>query len=116
VGGRITIPNLHKALTVACKFIRQQYSKQNSQTTYFTDQNSFEMKNYQCKKCKTTIQNNSTPSSLNCPGGGMHSWTNLGDVGTNNYQCKKCGTLVKSKSTPSSLNCPSGSMHSWTKL
>lgn len=74
------------------------------------------MRNYQCKKCKTTIQSNSTPSSFNCPGGGMHSWGDLGEVGANNYQCKKCATLVKAKNTPSSFNCPGGGMHSWSKL
>ncbi len=74
------------------------------------------MKNYQCKKCNTHLTNNSTPSAFNCPGGGHHQWTNLGDVGTNNYQCKKCALLVKSKNTPSAFNCPSGSHHQWTKL
>jgi rubrerythrin len=74
------------------------------------------MKNYQCKKCGTIIQGKNIPSSLGCPKGSIHSWTNLGDLGDKNYQCKKCGTLVKSKNIPSSLGCPSGSMHSWTKL
>lgn len=74
------------------------------------------MKNYQCKKCSTHVQNSSTPKSFNCPSGGMHSWTDLGEVGPTNYQCKKCALLVQSKSTPKSFNCPSGSMHSWTKL
>lgn len=74
------------------------------------------MKNYQCKYCRTLVQSNSTPSNFNCPGGSMHSWTNLGEVGNKNYQCKHCGTLVKSNSTPSSFNCPTSSMHSWTKL
>jgi hypothetical protein len=74
------------------------------------------MKNYQCKKCKTTIQNTTTPSMYNCPGGSMHNWTDLGEVGTLNHLCKKCGTLVKTKSTPSLYNCPSDGMHSWSKL
>lgn len=74
------------------------------------------MKNYQCKKCSTHVQNSSTPKSFNCPSGGMHSWTDLGEVGPTNYQCKKCALLVQSKSTPRSFNCPSGSMHSWSKL
>ncbi|MEZ5047802.1 MAG: hypothetical protein R2831_12520 [Chitinophagaceae bacterium] len=74
------------------------------------------MKNFQCKKCSTHLTSASTPSAFNCPGGGHHQWTNLGDVGTNNYQCKKCALLVKSKSTPSAFNCPSGSHHQWTKL
>ena len=74
------------------------------------------MKNYQCKKCSTHLKSASKPSSFNCPDGGMHSLTDLGQVGTDNHQCKKCGLLVQSKSKPSSFNCPSGSMHSWTKL
>jgi DNA-directed RNA polymerase subunit RPC12/RpoP len=74
------------------------------------------MKNYQCKKCKTHLTGNSTPSGFNCPGGGNHQWTDLGEVGTSNYQCKKCGTLVQSKNTPSGFNCPSDGNHQWTKL
>jgi DNA-directed RNA polymerase subunit RPC12/RpoP len=74
------------------------------------------MRNYQCKKCGTSIQSNSQPSSLNCSGGGTHSWTNLGDTGDKNYQCKKCGTLLRSSSQPSTLNCPSGGNHSWSNL
>jgi DNA-directed RNA polymerase subunit RPC12/RpoP len=74
------------------------------------------MKNYQCKKCRTLVQSERTPSSLNCPSGGTHHWTDLGKTGKTNYQCKKCGTLVQSERTPSSLNCPSGGTHHWTKL
>lgn len=74
------------------------------------------MKNFQCKKCATALQSERMPSSFNCPKGGMHQWTDLGEVGLNNYQCKKCGLLLKSKNTPSSFNCPSGGMHQWTKL
>jgi DNA-directed RNA polymerase subunit RPC12/RpoP len=74
------------------------------------------MKNYQCKKCKTTITNSSTPKVFNCPGGGHHQWTDLGEVGPTNYQCKKCGTLVKSKSTPGVFNCSSDGHHQWSKL
>lgn len=74
------------------------------------------MKNYQCKKCGTHITNDKTPSVLNCPKGGHHQWTDLGEVGTTNYQCKKCGLLLKSKNTPSVLNCLSGGHHQWTKL
>lgn len=74
------------------------------------------MKNYQCTKCKTHLQNDSQPSVYNCPGGGMHQWNNLGDVGGINYQCKKCALLVQSKSQPSVYNCPSGGMHQWSKL
>lgn len=74
------------------------------------------MNNYQCKKCKTLVQGSSTPSSLNCPSKGTHSWANLGQVGSHNYQCKKCSTLVKASSTPSSLNCPSGGTHFWNKI
>jgi len=46
------------------------------------------MKNYMCHKCKTHLQNASQPSTFNCPGGEMHQWTNLGDIGSTNYQCK----------------------------
>ncbi len=74
------------------------------------------MKNYQCKKCKTHVVNATTPSAFNCPDSGMHTWTNLGEVGDINYQCKKCNTLVKSKKTPSGFNCPDGGMHTWNKL
>lgn len=74
------------------------------------------MRNYLCKKCKALLQGNARPASFNCPGGGMHSWTDLGEVGTNNYQCKKCVTLIKSKNAPASFDCPSGRMHAWTKL
>lgn len=74
------------------------------------------MKNYQCKKCSTALQSDRTPSTLNCPSGGSHQWTDLGEVGINNYQCKKCGLLVKSKNSPSTLNCPGGGSHQWTKL
>jgi predicted nucleic acid-binding Zn-ribbon protein len=74
------------------------------------------MKNYQCKKCGTLIQANSSPTNSGCPSGSTHSWTNLGDVGDKNYQCSKCGTLVKASSSPSSSGCPKASFHSWTKL
>jgi DNA-directed RNA polymerase subunit RPC12/RpoP len=74
------------------------------------------MKNYLCQKCKTHLQNDSQPSAFNCPKGGTHQWTNLGDVGSTNYQCKKCALLVQSKSMPSAFNCPSGGTHQWTKL
>lgn len=74
------------------------------------------MKNYQCKKCTTHVKNSTRPSSLNCPSGGSHQWTDLGAVGTDNYQCKKCALLLQSKSRPSSLNCPSGGSHQWTKM
>jgi len=74
------------------------------------------MKNYLCHKCNTHIQNASLPSAFNCPGGGHHQWTDLGEVGSSNYQCKKCALLVQSKSMPSAFNCPSGGHHQWTKL
>jgi len=74
------------------------------------------MKNFLCHKCKTQLQNASTPGVPNCPGGGHHQWTDLGEVGSTNYQCKKCGALVQSKSTPSFPNCPATGHHQWTKL
>lgn len=74
------------------------------------------MRNYQCKKCRTLIEANSRPSSLNCPAGSLHEWQDLGETGQYNYQCKKCAAVVKSKNTPSSLGCPAGSLHQWTKL
>jgi len=51
------------------------------------------MKNYLCKKCRTLLQNPARPSSFNCPGGGQHQWTDLGEAGSSNYQCGKCGFL-----------------------
>ncbi len=74
------------------------------------------MKNYQCTKCSTAIKNASSPSVFNCPNGGHHQWTDLGEVGATNYQCKKCSLLVQSQATPKVFNCPSGGHHSWTKL
>jgi len=77
------------------------------------------MKNYQCKKCSTHIKSASRPSVSNCPSGGHHQWTDLGEVGSDNYQCKKCSILVQSKNRPSVPNCPSGPSgghHQWTKL
>ncbi len=74
------------------------------------------MKNYQCKKCGTALQSNSTPNPNGCPSGGSHTWTNLGEVGTVNYQCKKCALLLKSKSIPSPNGCLKGGSHQWTKL
>ncbi|MDR0605101.1 MAG: hypothetical protein LBG80_12435 [Bacteroidales bacterium] len=74
------------------------------------------MKNYQCKKCGTLLQNERTPSSLNCPSGGLHQWNDLGEIGTDAYQCRKCALLVKSKRRPSSFNCTSGGLHQWNKL
>lgn len=74
------------------------------------------MKNYQCKKCETLINSQSRPSSINCPSGGNHQWTDLGESGSTPYQCRKCGTLVNSQSRPSSINCPSGGNHQWNKL
>lgn len=74
------------------------------------------MKNYSCKKCKTHLTSNSRPAVFNCPGGGHHSWTDLGEVGNDNYQCGKCGLLVKSKNRPSAFDCVSGGHHQWTKL
>jgi DNA-directed RNA polymerase subunit RPC12/RpoP len=74
------------------------------------------MKNYMCKKCKTLIQSASRPSGFNCPSGGMHQWSDMGNVGTENHQCKKCGTLVQSKGRPSGFDCPAGGMHQWSKL
>lgn len=74
------------------------------------------LKNFQCKKCETLLRSKCIPSVFNCPSGGHHTWTDLGEVGENAYQCKKCSTLVRSKSTPSSFNCPSDGMHDWHKL
>ena len=74
------------------------------------------MDNYQCQKCSTLIQSNSSPTSSGCPSGSLHRWTKLGPVGDANYQCKKCGTLVKMARTPTSSGCPKASLHQWTKL
>ena len=74
------------------------------------------MKNYQCNKCSTLVQSESSPNTGYCPKGASHSWNNLGEVGDKNYQCKKCGTVVKTNSLPNSSYCPNGSSHSWSKL
>ena len=68
------------------------------------------LRNYQCKKCGTLVRAGSTPSSLNCPARGSHSWQNLGEVGEENYCCKK------NRRNPSSLGCPAGNSHSWNHL
>lgn len=74
------------------------------------------MRNYQCKKCGTSITNQSRPNVFGCPGGGHHEWTDLGECGSTGYQCRKCGTLIKSKSLPSAFGCPSGGHHEWNRL
>ncbi len=74
------------------------------------------MKNYMCHKCETLIQSATHPKVFNCPSGGNHQWTDLGNVGTENYQCKKCGTTVQSKGRPGVFHCPGGGNHQWTKL
>jgi len=55
------------------------------------------MRNYLCKKCATLVKSDKKPISFNCPSGGNHQWTDLGEVGTTNYQCQKCGLLLKSQ-------------------
>jgi hypothetical protein len=74
------------------------------------------MNNYQCSKCATVVQSQSSPNTGYCPKGASHSWHNLGETGDKNYQCKKCGTVVKSNSSPNTGYCPNGSSHSWSKL
>ena len=74
------------------------------------------MKNFQCSKCGTLLNSNSTPRTDKCPSGGLHDWRKLGDVGNTPYQCRKCGTLVKSNSIPRTDKCPSGGLHDWRKL
>ena len=74
------------------------------------------MDNYQCQICSTLIQNSSTPTASGCPGGSLHRWIRLGQVGGTNYQCKKCGTLVKAAAMPTASGCPKASLHQWTKL
>ena len=71
---------------------------------------------YLCKKCSTLIKKDATPSVVNCPGSGHHTWTKLAEVGDTNYQCKKCSATIQAKSTPSVVDCPDGGHHSWTKL
>ncbi len=77
---------------------------------------SLTMYNYQCSKCGTVIQAESTPNSSHCPKSSSHNWYKLGEVGDKNYQCGKCGTTIKSVYTPSSSGCPNSSSHSWNKL
>ena len=74
------------------------------------------LRNYQCKKCGTLVKSTSTPSSLNCPARGSHSWQNLGEMGSENYCCKKCGTWVMSRNSANSLVCPAGYSHSLNHL
>lgn len=71
---------------------------------------------YQCKKCRTTIKKDSTPSSSGCSATTFHQWTKLAEIGDTNYSCKKCGTVIQAKTTPSSSNCPNATFHQWTKL
>lgn len=74
------------------------------------------MKNYYCSKCGTLLGSSVMPSPYNCPPGGRHQWTNLGESGQNSYQCKKCGLLVKSKDIPHSFNCVAEGNHHWVKI
>jgi len=74
------------------------------------------MKNYLCSKCSTSLQSEKSPAVVNCPKGGHHQWSDLGETGPNNYQCRKCGLLLKSKNSPGVVNCSSGGHHQWSKL
>ena len=74
------------------------------------------VKNWLCHKCSTKVQSAQRPSSIHCPGGGHHQWTNLGEVGETVYLCDKCSTKVKSKNRPSSIHCPAGGHHRWNRL
>lgn len=74
------------------------------------------MRNYFCKNCRTVIRNAVKPSVFNCPKGGQHQWSDLGEVGATPYQCKKCGILVESKPQPSPYDCPESGTHQWSKL
>ena len=74
------------------------------------------MNNYTCTKCLTHITNNGNPNSGNCPKGGMHRWSNDGEVGDTNYQCSKCKLILKSKQQPAFGNCEAGGGHRWYKL
>ena len=74
------------------------------------------MRNYQCKKCGTSITSQSRPNAHGCPGGSFHEWTDLGECGNTAYQCRKCGTLIYSKLRPSAHGCPKGSFHEWNQL
>ena len=73
------------------------------------------MKNYFCEKCKTLVTSNQPPYPHNCPSGGNHKWTDLGEVGNDTYQCGKCGLVVKSKNMPYPFSCPNGGTHQWNK-
>lgn len=74
------------------------------------------MKNYFCEKCKTLVTSNQPPYPHNCPSGGNHKWTDLGEIGNDTYQCGKCGLVVKSKNMPYPFSCPNGGTHQWNKL
>ena len=74
------------------------------------------MKNYLCKKCGNLIQSEKTPNASGCLKGTLHTWQDLGEVGTDTYQCKKCGLTLKSKKTPVPSGCLKGTYHQWNKL
>jgi DNA-directed RNA polymerase subunit RPC12/RpoP len=74
------------------------------------------MKNYQCSKCATLVQEDHQPSYAPCPKGSSHSWIDMGNVGSENWQCSKCFIQLKSDHQPSYAPCPKGSSHGWTKL
>ncbi len=57
------------------------------------------MRNYLCKKCATLVKSDKKPISFNCPSGGNHQWTDLGEVGTTNYQCQMSKMWASSKIT-----------------
>jgi len=74
------------------------------------------MRWYFCKNCGVSLKMSTSPDYHNCPNGGHHSWTDLGEVGNINYQCKHCGTLVQTNSEPFYQGCSQNNHHSWQKL
>ncbi len=71
---------------------------------------------YFCSKCETVVKKEQTPNSINCPTGGTHNWSKVGELGAIPYLCKKCSTLVYLENTPATLNCSKGGTHKWNKL
>lgn len=76
------------------------------------------MKNFQCKKCYTIIQQEKSPESGSCKESMFgHIWENLSNVGEMNYECSKCSIIVKSDKQPESAHCKESWIgHSWEKM
>ncbi len=75
------------------------------------------MYNYYCKKCNTVVHSQNSPDPNSCSGGGNHTWSQTGTVGSKRYQCAYCGTIVYSQNSPPPNSCYSGGKnHYWRSL